>query len=173
MSYRLPDTVATGLPIVYIGKVMGMGKRSQRDRSEFGQRMLEARNRAGLTQKAVQAALDVAQGTLSDLEGAAKGSSKTAQFAALYGCDPIWLATGAGDPKWQEDAPTERVNFSKRTATESDWTLLDAVRHELSEEQIQEIKAKYAAFTEMVDREVMRRLRSGAAPATDDKGKKR
>lgn len=88
------------MPIVYIGKLMGMKKRSARERSEFGQRMAMARNRIGLRQEEVCAKLEISQGTLSGLEGKDQSSSLVFEFADLYRCSPRWLATGKGDPEY-------------------------------------------------------------------------
>jgi transcriptional regulator with XRE-family HTH domain len=67
-----------------------------RDRTPFGQRMFEARERAGLTQVQVRDRLTVSQGTLSELEHFAHSTRRLVDFAALYGVDPTWLATGRG-----------------------------------------------------------------------------
>ena len=68
-----------------------------RSRSEFGARMLLAREDAGLTQQAVRDKLGVAQSTLSHLETGAKGSARTIDFARLYNVRPEWLSSGSGD----------------------------------------------------------------------------
>jgi len=61
--------------------------------------MYESRREAGLSQQDVAAKLGLAQSTLSQLEREHDGSSYVAAFAALYRRSPLWLATGAGDPK--------------------------------------------------------------------------
>jgi transcriptional regulator with XRE-family HTH domain len=71
-------------------------ERTARQRTEFGARMLKARKDSGLTQQQVEQKLGVSQSTLSELEGPAHGSTRVAEFAALYGVSPIWLSTGAG-----------------------------------------------------------------------------
>lgn len=70
--------------------------------------MLSAREAARLTQKDVQAALGVAQSTLSELETQSHSSGRTVEFASLYGCDPGWLATGEGSPGSHPAAPRGR-----------------------------------------------------------------
>lgn len=86
-----------GLPLVNIGKVIAMPrKKSDRERSAFGQRMFLARERSGLTQMEVRALLGVSQGTLSQLEGTAASSGRVVEFAKLYDVDSTWLATGEG-----------------------------------------------------------------------------
>src|SRR5688572_14084439 len=67
-----------------------------RERTPFGQRMFEARETAGLTQMQVRERLKVSQGTLSELEHTAHSTRRLVDFAALYGVDPTWLATGQG-----------------------------------------------------------------------------
>lgn len=47
------------MPIVYIGKLIGMTKRAERERSAFGKRMLMAREHAKLTQMEVRSAVSV------------------------------------------------------------------------------------------------------------------
>lgn len=86
-----------GLPFVNNGKVINMAKkRSDRERSPFGRRMVVARERAGMTQMAVREALGISQGTLSELERTSASSGKVVEFARLYNVDAAWLATGEG-----------------------------------------------------------------------------
>lgn len=93
----MPLFCSIGLPFVNIGKVISMvSKRSERERSPFGLRMFQARERAGLTQMDVRERLGISQGTLSELEGTAGSSGKTVEFAQLYDVDATWLATGRG-----------------------------------------------------------------------------
>ncbi len=74
-------------------------------RTKFGARMLAAREQAGLTQLEVRARLKISQGTISELENSANGSSRVAEFAALYKVDPMWLATGKGEMHLYKEAP--------------------------------------------------------------------
>jgi len=71
-----------------------MKEKKLRGRSDFGKRLLAAREAAGLTQAAVCKALDISQGTLSQLEREALTSRYTTQLANLYGVDPYVLAEG-------------------------------------------------------------------------------
>lgn len=71
---------------------------SNRERSEFGARLRQARIAAGFTQKQVHSALGIAQSTLAELESTATRSGYIAQLASLYGVEANWLATGAGEP---------------------------------------------------------------------------
>lgn len=69
---------------------------ANRDRTEFGARMREAREAIGLSQSMVAEKLGISQGTLSELERTAKGTSHIVAFASLYDVSPEWLATGEG-----------------------------------------------------------------------------
>lgn len=69
-----------------------------RVRTDFGKRLLEARERKGLSQPKAAAAIGISQGTLSDLENRAQGSQHTPALAQLYGVDPYYLATGEMTP---------------------------------------------------------------------------
>lgn len=100
------------MPIVYIGKLIGMTKRAERERSAFGKRMLMAREHAKLTQMEVRKRLGISQGTLSDLEGTNLSSGRTVEFARLYGCSADWLTTGKGDPEWDGPKSQEHVQTS-------------------------------------------------------------
>lgn len=66
-------------------------------RSEFGQRLFEARKRAGLTQADAAKGI-MGQSTLAELEKVGQGSAHTTALAKRYGVDPDWLATGLGEP---------------------------------------------------------------------------
>jgi transcriptional regulator with XRE-family HTH domain len=153
--YRHPDIVENGLPIVHIGKLMTMAKRSERERTAFGQRMLQARERAGLTQLQVRQALTLAQSTLSELEATALSSGRTVEFARLYGCDPQWLSTGEGSPGWTRPGtnagsePPKSGDFSDRhEVSDSDWARLQEIKDmEASprlSRKLQELRAELA-----------------------------
>lgn len=174
--YRHPDILENGFPIVHIGKLMSMGKRSERERTPFGKRMLEAREHAHLTQKEVQKLMGVSQSTLSGLEGPDASSSRTVEFARLYGCDPIWLATGEGQPNWgapiTQRAPRgggepPKPDFAAREWTESDWALLqdikDAIqtspaRAELVAQWREEAARARAHYTALAEADFRRRV---------------
>jgi phage repressor protein C with HTH and peptisase S24 domain len=66
----------------------------EKSRSAFGLRLYQARKKAGLTQKQVAARTGISQGTLSELETDAQGSSYTALLAQVYGVSAIYLAEG-------------------------------------------------------------------------------
>jgi len=92
--YRLTDTKASGLPLPPIGTLSAMRNET---RSDYGQRLLDARKRKGLTQTQVAKLAGISQGTYGELEKKGLGSAYNATFAKIYGVDPSWLETGEGD----------------------------------------------------------------------------
>lgn len=61
-------------------------------------RLKAARLRAGLTQTAAAARVDMSQANYHKLEsGKSQGSVKLLELALLFGVNPEWLATGAGE----------------------------------------------------------------------------
>jgi SOS-response transcriptional repressor LexA len=63
----------------------------------FGQRLLQSRIEAGLSQSEVQAKIGIKQGSLSALENdEVVKSTYTIDLAHLYGVDVFWLASGRG-----------------------------------------------------------------------------
>lgn len=76
-----------------------------RERTPFGQRMFDAREKAGLTQMDVRNALGLSQGTLSGLEHTANGSSHVVRLAELYKCDAAWLSTGVASSPSPQPSP--------------------------------------------------------------------
>lgn len=75
-----------------------MATRRQKRRTEFGERLNLAREQAGMTQREAAAALGISQGTMSEAETVAFGSSYVVHMARLFNCDPYWLAMGEGTP---------------------------------------------------------------------------
>jgi len=67
----------------------------EKERTEFGRRLYDARIKAGLTQAqlAKQAGLK-SQGTIAEMEWIGQGSSSTPALAAALGVTPEWLASG-------------------------------------------------------------------------------
>jgi transcriptional regulator with XRE-family HTH domain len=127
-KHRIADILGNGLPIVNVGRLPPM-----KTRTEFGQRMFDARTRAKKTQMEVCGKLKISQGTLSELENSANGSSRTVEFAQLYGCSARWLATGDGSP-----APTTAQDDGTIEIAETDWAMLQALR-EMSDEDRQDL----------------------------------
>ena len=76
--------------------------------------MYEARTAAGLSQVAVCKELDISQGTLSEAERLAYGSSHTVRFAALYNVSAHWLANGTGPRVVAEPVPAEDAYYTER-----------------------------------------------------------
>lgn len=101
-----PDHAATegkGPPKKTSGnKYVGRKKALQTKRTEFGQRLFDARKRAGLDQTEVARILQISQTTLGELETRSHSSSfvTVAALAHLYDVDPHYLATGrSGNPQ--------------------------------------------------------------------------
>ena len=72
----------------------------QNDRwKTFGNRLRWARELGGFTQGYIAEKIGISQPSYSELEtGVSKSSTYTAQLAKLLIVDPIWLATGEGEP---------------------------------------------------------------------------
>lgn len=70
----------------------GSGER----RTEFAQRMRQARTHAAISQKDAATAIGISQPTLSKLESSAIGSSFTPAAAVVYGASATWLQAGTG-----------------------------------------------------------------------------
>jgi transcriptional regulator with XRE-family HTH domain len=66
-------------------------------RTEFGQRLVDARKHAKLTQEQVASAAGMSQGTLGELEKDGHGSTYTVKIAMICGVRPEWLAEGEGE----------------------------------------------------------------------------
>lgn len=81
-----------------------MDMRSTLRRSEFGQRVLDARTHAKMTQHTLAKAVGMSQGTLAETEKQALSSTFTAQIAWATGVSAYWLATGEG-PMLQTATP--------------------------------------------------------------------
>jgi transcriptional regulator with XRE-family HTH domain len=73
-----------------------MDMRSALRRSEFGQRVLDARKHAKMTQDSLARAVGMSQGTLAETEKQASSSTFIAQIAWATGVNAYWLATGEG-----------------------------------------------------------------------------
>lgn len=76
-------------------------------RSEFGQRLFDARKLAGLTQMQLAQAVGTSQANLGELEKKGIGSALTPAIAKRCGVAVEWLAYGQGDMLPRE---TERNN---------------------------------------------------------------
>ena len=69
---------------------------SNRDRTEFGSRVIRARKHAQLTQHGLSAATGIKQSTIAEMEVSGQSSLMTPQIARACGVDAYWLATGEG-----------------------------------------------------------------------------
>ena len=110
--HRCADIVPNGKPIRKPGSVRVVAKNADRERTEFGRRMLWARTEAQKKQVEVCQALGISQGTLSELETTSAGSSKVTYFARLYGVDAHWLASGDGSARPKHFLSDEALEFA-------------------------------------------------------------
>lgn len=106
--------------------------------------MREARKAAGLTQMEVSTALSVSQGTLSELEKTASGTTRLVDFATLYRVEPRWLATGEGPREVSASAlappPVPPSDFrDRREVSDSDWGILEDVKLVLDKDELARI----------------------------------
>lgn len=156
-KHRIADIMCSGLPIVNIGRLIGMEK-PERERSEFGKRMRAARKAVKpkeLRQEYVCEQIGISQSTLSGLEKDARGSSHTVAFAKLYNVDAHWLATGEGDmrPKGYAPAPPDKPpkGFAdRRQVTPSQWALLQAVEDLIPEKDREELVVRHQRTRERI-----------------------
>lgn len=65
--------------------------------TDFGKRVAQARDHAGLTQEDLCKRIGMAQSTLAAAENTGHGSRMTVQLAVACGVNPIWLAMGDGE----------------------------------------------------------------------------
>jgi phage repressor protein C with HTH and peptisase S24 domain len=93
IAYRIADAHASGFPIGGSSTLSPMVR--ERERTEFGRRLFEARTEAKLSQPALAGMVGMAQSTLAEAEYTAQGSSFTAQIAQATGVRAEWLASGA------------------------------------------------------------------------------
>ena len=131
---------------------------SKTPRSDFGNRLVQSRKRAKLTQVRLAQLVGMAQCTLSEAERVALGSSHTAQLARVLGVNSVWLATGKGSWNDNEGAgqslflPFPTVEgFMAQTAPGKQTPALSPLAQELGEQldlltdRIQRAKAFNAA----------------------------
>lgn len=129
--HRNADSLPNGTPKVNIGKLMDMRKPS---RTEFGERLFDARVAAGLSQSEVKRKLVMAQSTLSELEKTAQGSSRVVALAQLYGVNPEWLATGKGERSAGAGSKTPEQQLRPMSAAE--WKHLQAYREMSNDDRL-------------------------------------
>lgn len=123
----------------------------------YGERFKEGLARPGRSRAGVAKAMGVSQQAVYAIV-AGKTKSATAEnnaaAASYFGCDPTWLASGKGTPRWSNAAPhpstgeppAPPANFAdRRSATDSDWALLEALKwypQEEREELIRQITGR-------------------------------
>lgn len=90
-------------------------------RTPFGERLLRARRKRGLSQKQVEMHVGIAQSNLAELELKGTGSSFTVALALLYGVNPVWLALGKGPiagtapaPEWLESLTADELEIVRK-----------------------------------------------------------
>lgn len=123
-------------------------------RSEFGERLYEARKSAGLTQAALAKSVGMSQPTYSDLEKNGQGSSYTSAIANKCGVVSLWLETGDG-PKFAAaaniTAPSPRLTA---TGSESKHPLanIDKAQEATNDvASIERLMADLATYLEQMD----------------------
>jgi transcriptional regulator with XRE-family HTH domain len=98
-----------------IGKTIS--PKEEVERTDYGERLLQARLRAGMTQRELaEKAGFKSQGSVSELEVIGQGSSKTTRLAEILGVRPQWLADGVGpmvEPSTDVPAPARQVASEK------------------------------------------------------------
>lgn len=92
---------------------------ANRDRTEFGSRVIQARKHAKLTQHGLSAATGIKQSTIAEMEVSGQSSLMTPQIAKACGVDAYWLATGEGamliKDEVAETSEAERIQSSLDT----------------------------------------------------------
>jgi transcriptional regulator with XRE-family HTH domain len=109
---------STGKPLERGHTLRRMTKASSTEiqRSAYGERLLKARQHAGLSQRVLaQKAGFESQSTLSQLEISGQGSSRTARIAEICGVRVAWLDRGDGP---MLDAPEEPPSAARTVASE-------------------------------------------------------
>lgn len=114
---------------------------ANRDRTEFGSRVIQARKHAKLTQHGLSAATGIKQSTIAEMEVSGQSSLMTPQIAKACGVDAYWLATGDGsmlerqaesDEKDEEGRLADALAVLVETLQRADKDKLIAVRGWLS-----------------------------------------
>lgn len=85
--------------------------KAERHRTQFGQRMWEARNDACLSLEAAAQKIGVSVSTLSQAENTGQGTALIFQFADLYGVSARWLALGEGPKVTPTQSDDEKLRL--------------------------------------------------------------
>lgn len=114
--------------------------------TEYGQRLIDAMQHAGITQKELKARTGLAQSTLASAMNRGNGSTHTALIAEACGVSATWLATGKGAmienaPQMEQFGTVVQSEMARDIATTFD--MIKSVR----------MKAiVYSDISEMLDR---------------------
>jgi DNA-binding XRE family transcriptional regulator len=95
MAPKIPDNRYKRKRFSGFGAEYAAGMR--KTRSDYGARLLLARQHAGLTQTQLAKAVGMGQSALGEAEMTGQGSAYTPQLAKQCGVDAGWLATGEGE----------------------------------------------------------------------------
>jgi transcriptional regulator with XRE-family HTH domain len=118
-------------------------------KSDFGQRLFDARKHANLTQMELAKAVGVTQSNLSELEKKGAGSALTPALAKRCGVSIQWLAYGLGD-MLSEDAAPEPTQVSSLSSAALELAMLfDMIP---ARDRIKRAQAYGAASAAILDR---------------------
>jgi transcriptional regulator with XRE-family HTH domain len=95
-----------------------MAKTKDKERTEFGGRLLLARKRVGMSQSDLGHQVGLTQTAIAEAESSGQGTTKTVQIAEALGVRAQWLADGTGPmlPTDQEPPPAARTVASEKVA---------------------------------------------------------
>jgi transcriptional regulator with XRE-family HTH domain len=110
----MPDTISKDRYMVkrFLDSLDGYSARMrEKARSDYGSRLVKARNYARLTQHALAKAVGMSQSAYAGAETTGQGSTYTSQLAAVCGVRAKWLETGEGEMLGSEtETPTTRLD---------------------------------------------------------------
>ena len=118
-------------------------------RSEFGQRLFDARKHADLTQQELAKAVGTSQANLGELEKKGAGSALTPALAKRCGVSVEWLAYGQGDMLATDSAPDQAQITSLSSAALELAMLFDLIP---MRDRIKRAQAFGAASAAILDR---------------------
>jgi transcriptional regulator with XRE-family HTH domain len=164
IDYRSSDAHASGFPINGFPTLFTMKR--ERVRTDFGQRLFDARKGARLTQSALAKLVGMGQSTLTEAETIAHGSSYTAQLAQATGVRAEWLAAGTGAmyPPKPAKAVTAEPTTRPGVLSEAEHLLLQNFR-DLPDPDQAELAAEIEARAEKARGYIQKVLRGQAALA--------
>jgi transcriptional regulator with XRE-family HTH domain len=83
--------------------VLSLPEMRTKHRTDFAERLIQARKHAGLSQPQLAKMVGLAQSTIGDLEISGQGSSKVASLARACGVRVLWLERGEGPMTGPDD----------------------------------------------------------------------